>query len=187
MVVMDAAKVKELTGLTYGQLNYLIMQVQALKREKTQGKARDFTYRDLVLLKLASLMRSDGIRLDEINQAIGLVNDCWNTDNPLSAGVLTRMIKVTPEKYPESINKAGEIVQEKRLQEIKAWSVYIDPILWMWTPDSQWALGDDASDHLNKYFEHIPKFVYSVYAIARDLSKVDQLELDIMSDEMAVA
>jgi len=72
---MDSKQIVEITGLTYGQLNYLIDQVDALKRDKTQGKARDFTFRELVYLKLAAVMRADGIRLDEINQAIQVVED----------------------------------------------------------------------------------------------------------------
>lgn len=72
---MDAKQVIELTGLTYGQLNYLITRVDALTRDKTQGKARDFSFQDLVYLKLAAVMRADGIRLDEINQAIKVLED----------------------------------------------------------------------------------------------------------------
>ena len=70
MISMDTKQVKELTGLTDNQITYLIKKVDALKREKSQGKAREYTFRELVYLKLASLMRSDGIRLDEINEAI---------------------------------------------------------------------------------------------------------------------
>ena len=86
---MDAKQVKEITGLTYGQLNYLIDQVDALKRDKTQGKARDFSFRDLVLLKLASVMRADGLRLDEINDAFnGLNRMCIDIEKVEDAGVL---------------------------------------------------------------------------------------------------
>lgn len=75
MIFMNTGKVKELTSLTDDQINYLIKKVDALKREKNQGKARDYSFRDLVYLKLAAVMRADGIRLDEINQAIQVVED----------------------------------------------------------------------------------------------------------------
>lgn len=65
------------TGLTYGQLNYLLKQVNALNRDKTQGKAREYSFRDLVYLKIAAVMRSDGMGLTEINQALNALDQNW--------------------------------------------------------------------------------------------------------------
>jgi hypothetical protein len=76
-MVMDADKVLELTGLTYGQLNYLVKRVDALNRDKTQGKARKFTLRQAVYLKVASMMRADGIRISEVNQALSVLDEFW--------------------------------------------------------------------------------------------------------------
>lgn len=89
MIFMNTGKVKELTSLTDDQINYLIKKVDALKREKNQGKARDYSFRDLVYLDLAAVMRHDGYRLDEINQAINLLEKNWiNQESPEEAGTL---------------------------------------------------------------------------------------------------
>ena len=88
---MDAGKVIGLTGLTYGQLNYLIKQVDVLNREKTQGKARDFSFREVVFLKLASVMRSDGMGLSAINEVMSVLNQYWINENPKDAGNLLKI------------------------------------------------------------------------------------------------
>jgi len=74
---MNTTKVKEITGLTDDQISYLIKKVDALKREKTQGKARDYSFRDVVFLKLASLMRADGLPISEIDQATINIDTLW--------------------------------------------------------------------------------------------------------------
>lgn len=88
-MVMNAAGIVELTGLTYRKLNYMQEQIDVLKREKTQGKAREYSFRDLVFLKIASEMRQDNIRLNTINKAITLLDQNWNnTENIYIAGRL---------------------------------------------------------------------------------------------------
>lgn len=75
--MMDTNDVKKLTGLTGRQLEYMLNTVESLKREKTQGKAREYSFRDLVFLKIAAVMRADGIRLSEINQAMNEIARNW--------------------------------------------------------------------------------------------------------------
>lgn len=88
---MDAKAVTEYFKISYGQLKYLINQIDALKRDKAQGKARDYSYRDLVLISLALVLRSDGFRLDAIKQAINELSNNWkDSENPNNAGVLLR-------------------------------------------------------------------------------------------------
>lgn len=84
---MNTARVKELTGLTDDKLNYLIKKIDPLKRKKTQGEAREYSFRDLVFLKVAAIMRSDGIRLSEVNQAIKVLDQ---TDVAGQPGILIR-------------------------------------------------------------------------------------------------
>ena len=91
MILMDTKQVKELTGLTDNQITYLINQVDVLKREKTQGKAREYSFRDLVYLKLASVMRSDGMGLPAINEVMNVLNRNWINENPNDAGTLLRV------------------------------------------------------------------------------------------------
>lgn len=91
MVFMNTAKVKEITGLTDDQITYLIKKVDALKREKMQGKARDYSFREVVFLKLASVMRSDGMGLSAINEVMSVLNQYWINENPKDAGNLLKI------------------------------------------------------------------------------------------------
>jgi len=160
MISMDTKQVKELTGLTDNQITYLIKKVDALKREKSQGKAREYTFRELVYLKLASLMRSDGLGLDEINQAVGTLNYFWKIKEFTGSGALTKHHEGAWAFSPPSdflndgeflyINANGEVAKKRSLTD------------------------------------HIPGVYYNVMAITKGLSKDDQMELDLMSEEMAV-
>lgn len=146
--MMDTKRVKELTGLTDNQITYLINNVDALKREKSQGKARDYSFRDLVYLKLASVMRSDGMRLPEINGVISVLGSEWINENPNDAGTLLKVY----------VKDAGH--------------------RWAWTP------------HFLTYDDtvriHFPKYLYNVEYYATELAKLDQLELNFMSEAKAV-
>jgi DNA-binding transcriptional MerR regulator len=146
---MNTKQVKELTGLTYGQLNYLVDQVDALKREKKQGKARDFSFRDLVYLKLASVMRSDGMGLPAINEVMSVLDHHWINENPNDAGTLMRLYLEDSDQY-----------------------------CWTWSPNF-----DEKFDVAKA---RLPGYLYNVEYYASELSNLDQLELDIMAEEMAV-
>jgi len=74
---MNTAKVKEVTGFTDAQVDYLIKKIDVLQREKAQGKAREYSFRDLVIFKVAAVMRDDGIRLSEINEAMNEIARNW--------------------------------------------------------------------------------------------------------------
>lgn len=171
---MDAKQVKELTGLTYGQLNYLIDQVDALKRDKTQGKARDFSFRDLALLKLASLMRSDGIGTRDISEGVALADR-----NSLN-GVMfyysegSRFQPLESEFY--RIWKGAEGRKDTDIFAMPKW-IYI-------MSDGASKAGE--SFNFDSFPNHIPKFFYRVSAITDELSKGDQLELNLMSEVEAV-
>ena len=88
---MHGKTVAELTNLSYRQLNYLVDNVDGLLStpHESQGQPRDFRYRDVVLIRLASLLREDGFRIKQIVQAVGAVDQNWkdNTD-PDGAGML---------------------------------------------------------------------------------------------------
>lgn len=148
MMRMDAKMVLEATGLTYGRLNYLIEQVDALKREKTQGKARDFYFRDLVYLKLASLMRTDGIRISAINDAIELLGNNWRDDDNIDqAGTLIR-----------EHGKGGEVIWH--------WGIF-DGIK---IPGRTTIDGDEKIIKAN--YGYVPGSVYSVKRIAIELKRL---------------
>jgi len=147
--MMDTKQVKELTGLTDNQITYLINKVDALNREKTQGKARDFSFRDLVYFKLASVMRSDGMGLPAINEVISVLDRNWINENPNDAGTLLRV-------YLEDS----------------------DRFCWTWSPNF-----GEKYDIARVRF---PKFLYNVEYYATELSKGDQLELNLMSEVEAV-
>lgn len=171
---MDAKQVKELTGLTYGQLNYLIDQVDALKRDKTQGKARDFTFRDLALLKLASLMRSDGINTRDISAGVALADK-----NSLKGEMFYyyegNSFQTLEDKFFE-IWKGAEGRRDTDIFTMPKW-IYI--------------VTDETAKEkrimsFDNFPNHIPKFFYRVSAIVSELEKGDQLELDLMSEVGAV-
>lgn len=156
--MMDTKRVKELTGLTDNQITYLINNIDALKREKMQGKARDYSFREVVFLKLASLMRSDGLRLGVINEAIGLIDQYWtNTENPAKAGMIIRMFDV---------EGLGDV--------------------WVWSSSrgEEYHYMNSDGGITTDILTHVPKVIYSVSTIAEELAKGDQLEL--MLEEMAV-
>ncbi len=157
---MNGKEVVEKIGITYPQLRYFVRKIDALpKKESSQGHEHDFTFRDLVYLKLASIMRSDGIGLPVINDAIGLLDIYWtNAENPASAGSLLRL------DYP------GE-------RDIWAWGLNRGEKRFFINEK-----GEAESDIIT----HAPGWIYSVAHIAEALEKGDQLELDIMTEEMAV-
>lgn len=159
MISMDTKQVKELTGLTDNQISYLIKKVDLLKREKTQGKAREYSFRDLVYLKLASIMRSDGLSLPEIDKAIKLLYRTWIfSENPASAGSLLR---------------ADE--SDKN-------------VAWYWGPMTVDEVFDanTSGETITEQITHIPGVMYNVAFIATELAKRDQLELNLMSEVEAV-
>lgn len=175
MISMDTKQVKELTGLTDNQITYLIKKVDALKREKSQGKAREYTFRELVYLKLASLMRSDGIRLDEINEAIGTLDYFLDvTAGYMKDGVFIKQREVS---YRGGILKARDGTWSYGLGEYyddDVMTVYFDP-----------KEGKEGSYKMTK-LTHVPGLYYNVRAIATELAKGDQLELGLMSEVEAV-
>ena len=174
MISMDAKQVKEITGLTYGQLNYLIDQVDALKREKTQGKARDFSFRDLVLLKLASLMRSDGIGIRDISAGVALADK-----NSLKGEMF---YYYEGNKFQPLEDKFLEIW--KRFEGRRDTDIFTMP-RWIYiVPDETGK--DKRKMKFDDFPNHIPKFFYRVTAITDELAKGDQLELNLMSEVGAV-
>lgn len=78
---MNTRQAAKFSGITYRQLDYWISQgVISPTGEYGQGKAREFTRRDLVLLRLIAMLRADGYRIDALKDAIGLVNLTWVID-----------------------------------------------------------------------------------------------------------
>ena len=182
MISMNTAKVKEITGLTDDQISYLIKKVDALKREKTQGKAREYSFRDVVFLKLASLMRSDRIGLDEINLAIKQVNEAWNNDNPQDAGVLVRLKSESKSFSNDYFAEVWKVLSESpnAPPEMKESRNRTTVIVWS---EDKWLIKDDDPE-FSKYANYLPRTIYSVSAVAEELAKGDQLVLKL--EEMAV-
>lgn len=73
MLVMDKKQVKEITGLTDDQIRYLINKVDVLKREKAQGKAREYSNDDAAVLKFAAELRHKRAGIHEINELVNLI------------------------------------------------------------------------------------------------------------------
>ena len=149
MILMDTKQVKELTGLTDDQISYLIKKVDALKRDKTQGTAREYSFHDLVYFKLASVMRTDGLSLPAIDEVISVLDRHWINENPNDAGTLLRI-------YLEDS----------------------DQFCWTWSPNF-----GEKYDIAKVRF---PGYLYNVEYYASELSKGDQLELNLMPEVGAV-
>ena len=158
--VMNGKEVVEKIGITYPQLRYFVRKIDALpKKETSQGHEHDFTFRDLVYLKLASIMRSDGLGLPVINDAIGLLDIYWtNAENPASAGSLLRL------DYPG---------------ERDTWA-------WGFDRAEERFFINENGEAESDIITHVPGWIYSVADIAEELEKGDQLELNLMSKVGAV-
>lgn len=86
---MNTRQAANFVGITYRQLDYLIAQgVIQPSLDFGQGKAREFSRRDLALTKVVALLRGDGFRIEELREATTLINKSWLTDNPKDAGTL---------------------------------------------------------------------------------------------------
>jgi len=94
--IMDGKTASRIVGITYGQLNLWVNQIDGLlsNPSESQGLPRNFTYRDLVLLNVAKYLRHDGCRMEAIRKAIKVVSDNWKDDDPENAGwLLTQDLK----------------------------------------------------------------------------------------------
>lgn len=75
---MNGKQVVEKIGITYPQLRYFTRRIDAItKKDTSQGHEHEFSFRDLVIFKVAADMRDDGIRLSEINEAMNEVSRNW--------------------------------------------------------------------------------------------------------------
>ena len=73
---MNAKEVINKTGITYPQLRQMVRKIDALPKT-TQGRKNEYSFRDLVIFKVAAVMREDGIGLSEINEAMNEIAQNW--------------------------------------------------------------------------------------------------------------
>ena len=71
---MDTQYVKKLTGDTDRQIDYLIKRVSALKRSKTQGKAREYSSFEVNMFEFAAFMKRKGHTTFEVIKTLNLVS-----------------------------------------------------------------------------------------------------------------
>lgn len=150
---MNGKQVIDQIGITYSRLRYFVRRIDALtKKETSQGHENDFSFRDLVFLQIATLMRSDGIGLDDINKGINILDEKWTDldDNPKMAGTIIRL-------------------DEK-------------PATWIWTL----LVFPFGSDDGYKYRTRLPGSMYFASVIAQDLSRNDQLELELTQENRRI-
>ncbi len=169
---MNGKEASEMLGITYRQLGYFVDRIDAItKKETSQGYAHDFTFHDLVYLKLAAIMRGDKIRLDYINDAISLVEEARKVETKIP-GTLIYMPDVYKTWFPEKI--------------------FIEPLKkgrWMWTPLSfQWIKNKErieAGENIMPV-DHIPGMLYSISAIVGEINQLenDQLTFEFANSEM---
>lgn len=164
---MNAKEASEMLGITYRQLRYLVERIDAItKKETSQGYAHEFNRQDLLFLKLAAMMRADGIRLNDINDAISLLEEAIKTVKMLGTLIYrSDTFKISTDVYDEPPLEKGR---------------------WEWTPtifrtSENLANGMDESNM--KILKHIPRGLYSVLAVFRELVGVDQLEFDFKKEK----
>lgn len=87
---MDGKTVSKITDLTYGQVNYLVDNIDGLlsKPSVSQGKAREFAFSDVVLLRLIYYLKNDGYRIKHFRRAVDVVRANWKDETPGNAGYL---------------------------------------------------------------------------------------------------
>lgn len=71
---MDTNDVKKLTGFNDDQLDYLLKKIDVLKREKAQGKAREYSLNDITILMMIAKLREKKIAIREINKILNTIN-----------------------------------------------------------------------------------------------------------------
>jgi DNA-binding transcriptional MerR regulator len=85
---MDTEQAAQAAGLTYAQLDYAIRNGIVYAPPTKPGRTREFTARDLALLKLYGILREDGYKPQETREAIAKVEANWKDDDPENAGSL---------------------------------------------------------------------------------------------------
>lgn len=149
-------------GITYDQLRYFVKRIDYFaKKDATRDHYHDFTFRDLAFLQLAAMMRADGIRLSEINNAISLLDEA-------------RKVSRIP----------GTLVYRSDVT-LFSWDILDEPVLekgrWIWSPtiiraSENLANGMDESNM--RILKHIPGMLYSVLSVFDEMSRDDQMQLE---------
>ena len=90
---MNTRQAAEYVGLTYRQVDYALSQgALTPTAEYGQGKAREFSRRDLVFVRMFNLLRADRHNIQAIKQALTLLSEKWSEGNdPSKAGILYRL------------------------------------------------------------------------------------------------
>ncbi len=156
---MNGKEASKFVGITYRQMRYFVDQIDALtKKETSQGHDHEFGFLDLVFLKLAALMRSDGSRLDEINQAVGTLNYFWKTMPHLTG--------------------SGALVKDNK----GSWVFFVPTDL---LNDGEFFYQNAEGEFTKKTsLTHVPGLYYNVAAIASELADENQLTFEFANSEM---
>lgn len=72
---MNTHDVKKLTGYTDRQIDYLLKTIDVLKREKAQGKTREYSYGDLALFATIAELKKEGVSIRDINELLNVINE----------------------------------------------------------------------------------------------------------------
>ena len=103
---MNTHDLKKITGFTDRQIDYLIRVIDVLKREKIQGKAREYSGHELALFTTIAKLKAEGVSIGDINKLLNVINE-----NP---GKLAA-IAVYPMKNKKPIVKLELNVNEKEV------------------------------------------------------------------------
>lgn len=74
LLAMNTHDLKKLTGFNDDQIDYLIKNIDVLKRGKAQGKAREYTGGDAALFKTIANLRQSGVPLRDINKLLNVID-----------------------------------------------------------------------------------------------------------------
>ena len=159
---MNGKEASKRVGITYYQLRYFVKRVDYFaQKDATRNHYHDFNFHELVYLKLAAIMRGDGIRLDDISDAIALVDEAVDVA-PGHPGTLIYHPDAYKSWFPEN--------------------TFTNPLTkgkWLWTPLIFRAIEENPNTgKVEDPIIHIPGMIYNVRSVAEEFAQDDQLMLE---------
>lgn len=155
---MDTNELKKQTGFNDDQIDYLIKKIDVLKRGKAQGKAREYSFRDVALFQTITSLRESGVSIRDINKLLNVIKE-----NPGKHAT----IAVYPVKNKKPMVKLELNVTKKEFDT----QLEANPDLLLLL-DGDWLSPDKADE--------------AVFFVAGIWGNEDQLELDLTAEESVI-
>lgn len=91
--VLTSRQVAEISGIKYATLDYWLREdrgnlLTCLTPAGGRGSHREFSFRDLIRVRVVARMRQDGATLQAIRDAMNILTEEWGEADPLASGRL---------------------------------------------------------------------------------------------------